>query len=283
MTASVAVVTIARGRHEHLAGQVAGLRRQTRSAEHYVVVSMGDPALADVVAAHAPAEWDVHHAGLPVRDGRLPLAAARNLGAATAIDAGAEHLVFLDVDCVPDRTLVERYAAVLTAQPGSGGPVVLCGGVAYESAPGPGPRRLRHHPARPALAPDRVEVVDDVTLFWSLSFAVSARDLTSLGGFDEAYVGYGAEDTDVGQRLRRAGGRLLFVGGAGAVHQYHPTQDPPVQHVADIVTNANTFADRWGWWPMQDWLERFRELGLADRGLDGRWVTTGRRVDPPVG
>ena len=157
-------------------------------------------------------------------------------------------------------------------------PRVACGDVAYEPPPTPGGRAgdrdgARHHPARLPVPADRVRVVDDVSLFWSLSFAVTARDFTLLGGFDEDYLGYGAEDTDFGQRLARSGGRLLFVGGAGAVHQYHPSPSPPVHHVADIVANANTFADKWGWWPMQTWLEQFRDLGLVRRGLDGRWET----------
>ncbi|WP_240917588.1 glycosyltransferase family 2 protein [Phycicoccus sp. HDW14] len=116
-------------------------------------------------------------------------------------------------------------------------------------------------------------MVDDVTLFWSLSFAVTADDVARIGGFDERYAGYGAEDTDVGQRLARAGGRLLFVGGAEAVHQFHPSPSPPVQHVTDIVANATTFADTWGWWPMEGWLEQFRELGLVHRTPDGHWHT----------
>ncbi len=44
------------------------------------------------------------------QDGRLPLAAARNAGARCAARAGAEVLVFLDVDCIPSAELVERYA-----------------------------------------------------------------------------------------------------------------------------------------------------------------------------
>ena len=71
-----------------------------------------------------------------------------------------------------------------------------------------------------------------------------------------------------------AGAELLFVGGAGAVHQYHPSPSPPVQHVADIVANANVFADKWGWWPMQSWLDQFHDRGLVRRGVDGRWEVT---------
>ena len=284
MTAPVAVVTILRGRHDHLAGQVRGLRRQTRSPDTYVVVAIDDPAAHDVARELAPAGWDVRTPLCRRREGRMPLSTARNLGAATAIDAGAEHLVFLDVDCIPNPTLVRRYGEILENAPDEGGPRVACGDVAYQLPPPPGGNRaltgdrVRHHPARPALPPDRVRVVDDVTLFWSLSFAVTARDFTLVGGFDEDYLGYGAEDTDFGQRLARSGGQLLFVGGAGAVHQYHPSPSPPVQHVRDIVANANVFADKWGWWPMQTWLEQLRDLGLARHGPDGRWEA----MDVPI-
>lgn len=275
MTAVLAVVTIVHGRHDHLLGQLDGLRRQTRTPDLYVVVAMDDPAVAALVDRHAPSGWDVQHRSVAAPDGRLPLAAARNLGMAAAVAAGAGHLVLLDVDCVPGPTLVERYAEVLSSAHASPGPVVVCGDVAYEAAPEDAPRPPAHHPARPELPAREVRVVDDVSLFWSLSFAVTARDATTLGGFDEAYVGYGAEDTDYGQRLRRAGGRLLFAGGAGSVHQYHPTQRPPVQHVADIVTNGAIFAQRWGWWPMEGWLEEFERRGLVHRDAAGGWTLTG--------
>ncbi|WP_377644849.1 glycosyltransferase family 2 protein [Oryzobacter terrae] len=278
-TRRVGVVTVVRGRHDHLAAQVRGLRRQTRGPDVYVVVAMDDPLVHDVVRAEADPDWDVRLPSVSCPDGLLPLAAARNLGAATATLAGVDDLVFLDVDCVPDPRLVERYAEVLAGAPVAAGPVVLCGGVAYEQPPpsGSGEDRgaPRHHPARPLLPATAVEPCEDVTLFWSLSFAVSVADFCAVGGFDERYVGYGAEDTDFGQRLVRSGGRLSLVGGAEAVHQYHDSADPPVDHLADIVRNANAFAEVWGWWPMETWLERFRALGLAERGPDGRWSVTG--------
>lgn len=277
----LAVVTIVRGRHSHLAGQVMGLRDQRRSPDTYVVVAVDDPAAHGLVRALAPVTWDLRTPTLGLVDGRMPLSAARNLGAATAVATGAEHLVFLDVDCVPHHGLVERYADVLRDTAGDPAPRVVCGDVAYEPPPASSidprgsARRPRHHPARPALPDDALEAVDDVTLFWSLSFAVTATDFERVGGFDEDYAGYGGEDTDFGQRLARAGGRLIFTGGARAVHQYHPTSNPPVQHVADVVANANLFATKWGWWPMLTWLEQFRAQGMVTRADDGRWSTTG--------
>ncbi len=84
-----------------------------------------------------------------------------------------------------------------------------------------------------------------------------------LGGFDEAFTGYGAEDTDFGFTARAAGVELLFLGRPGAFHQHHGVVDPPLQHLADIVRNARIFRRKWEMWPMQGWLGRFRDMGLV--------------------
>ena len=54
-------------------------------------------------------------------------------------------------------------------------------------------------------------------------------------------MGYGAEDTDFGQRLAAAGGTMLWAGGAAAYHQHHFTETPPRHHLLSIVRNANLF------------------------------------------
>jgi hypothetical protein len=94
-----------------------------------------------------------------------------------------------------------------------------------------------------------------------------------VGGFCEAYEGYGGEDTDFGQLARRAGVELCWVGGAWAFHQHHATATPPTQHLHDILRNAALFHRRWGWWPMIGWLNEFAAAGLAryDPGRD-RWT-----------
>jgi len=175
--------------------------------------------------------------------------------------------------------LVERYAAVLTSSPRAAA-VVACGEVRYlppvahpteNRAPGLA-GRAEPHPARAAPAPDTVLAGADVRLFWSLSFAVTTADWAVLGGFDEAYRGYGAEDTDFGQRLAAAGGELVWVGGAAAYHQHHDSEAPPVRHLHSIVRNANVFRDRWGWFPMEGWLAEFEARHLAELDVStGRW------------
>jgi GT2 family glycosyltransferase len=116
---------------------------------------------------------------------------------------------------------------------------------------------------------------DDLRLFWSLSFALSSAHWVELGGFDETYVGYGGEDTDFAMRLGRNGGRLYWLGGATAYHQYHDVEDPPRRHLADIVRNSNLFHARWGEFPMGGWLDAFAAEGLITlSGRPPRWALT---------
>ncbi|MEV7290368.1 galactosyltransferase-related protein [Streptomyces microflavus] len=270
-----AVITPAAGRHRHLTLQHLGLAAGSHVPDQYVVVAMDDPDLGAVLAGREPVATVVD---CPVNNGNLPLARARNLGAARAVERGAELLVFLDVDCVPGEQLLERYRQVaLDTQHRRS---LLCGTVSYLPPPGPYGYRLAElttlaepHPGRPAPATGELHRSEDYALFWSLSFAVTAETWHAVGGFCEEYEGYGGEDTDFGQRACAAGVPLTWVGGAPAFHQYHPVSDPPVAHLRDILRNAETFYRRWGWWPMTDWLQAFADRGLAHwNHSTGRWA-----------
>jgi N-acetylglucosaminyl-diphospho-decaprenol L-rhamnosyltransferase len=265
---SAAVVTVVHGRHEHLARQRASLAASTVPFEH-VVVPIDDP----VVAAAA---WS--SASLPTTPHGLPLAAARNHGAEIALDGGASALVFLDVDCLAGPGLVAAYAEAVADEPHT----VWSGPVTYLDPPPPAGYDLAAldaldspHPARPA-PPVGQRVHDaDPDLFWSLSFACSPDAWRRTGGFCEDYVGYGGEDTDFGRVVTDAGLDLGWLGAARAFHQWHPVSRPPVEHVTDIVRNAEVFRRRWGATPMLGWLEAFEERGLVSRDDGGRWVARG--------
>ena len=271
-----AVITPVSGRHGHLDMQRRGLGRSAVPAHSHVVVCMADRDAADVAAARpGPPVVPVH---VDVPDGRLPLARARNAGAATAIRSGAELLVFLDVDCIPGHELIGRYVDCARQDPG---PRLFCGPVTYLPPPPPAGYDLERlarltdpHPARPSPAGGETLPDGDPRLFWSLSFAVRPDVWQRIGGFCEEYVGYGAEDTDFGQRAAAAGVRLDWIGGADAYHQFHPTSDPPVQHVDDVIANARIFFRRWGWWPMTGWLTAFERLGLARYDAADGWCRT---------
>lgn len=260
----VAVITLVAGRHDHLRLQRQALTAGTVRPDLHIVVSMNDRSVRQVLDDAAPSAEVVE---LSCARDRLPLAKARNVGARHALRAGAGLLVFLDVDCAPGPRLVQRYSELAA---GAGGQELLCGPVAYlPPAAGSGydleslAELGRPHPARPVPPESGVLADGDHTLFWSLSFSVRAGLWQQLGGFCEEYAGYGGEDTDFGQIAASHGVPLIWVGGAWAYHQYHPTSDPPRQHAADIVRNAAVFYRRWGWWPMSGWLEAFEREGLA--------------------
>jgi N-acetylglucosaminyl-diphospho-decaprenol L-rhamnosyltransferase len=239
------------------------------------------------VGEDAPPALDVDHTlHVPPGPHGLRLAAARNAGADRAVRAGAELVIFLDADCVPGPELVDRYTRAAAANDDA----VLCGPVTYlepgvdvsdsaqlVSATNP-------HPARPAPVPGQVVAASPAQypLFWSLSFALTARAWTGLPRFDEGYEGYGGEDTDFAFALRDAGTPLAWVGGAHAYHQHHPTTSPPWQHLDDILRNGRRFADRWGQWPMTGWLEAFEREGAVRRNGDD-WVRTSPGMTGPVG
>ena len=265
-----ALITPVHGRHRHLRAQQEAITRLDPAPSVRVVVAMDDPDVPEIVRGQATV--------VPVPGDRrgLPLAAARNAGAAAALAAGAELLVFLDVDCLPGRELLDHYANAAR----SGPPALLCGPVAYLPPPPPGgydPERLSaypFHPARPAPPPGALVTGGDHRLFWSLSFAITADSWVRVGGFCPDYAGYGGEDTDFALLAQRAGLGLTWVGGAAAYHQWHPGGSPAA-HRADILRNGALFADRWGWWPMGGWLDELAALGLARRTPDGGWAATG--------
>ncbi|WP_110240053.1 glycosyltransferase family 2 protein [Nocardioides gilvus] len=283
MTARTAVVTIAHGRHDHLARQQQALAACAGPAPDYVVVAMDDPWVATWVPTSGPVPTVL---SVPSHRDGLPLAQARNAGARAALERGADILVFLDVDCLPGRGLVRGYTTAVREEPG----VVWSGPVTYlprsataptpGSEPAPGALDLTDlarwddpHPARPAPGPGERTRGGDPNLFWSLSFALSPQMWQATGGFCEEYVGYGGEDTDFARLVVTAGADLGWTGDARAYHQYHQTESPPVRHLEAILRNGRTFADRWGTWPMLGWLEEFERAGLVRRNEDG-WEPT---------
>lgn len=251
---TVAVVTVVAGRHEHLRVQRNHLAACGPAL--HVVVAVGDPGADRVLAASAVPTRAVH---LDRHPAGLPIAAARNAGAAAAVAAGASTLVFLDVDCIPAADLLERYDAAVTARPDA----VACGPVTYLPPAPPGgwnaaalAAARAPHPARPDPPPGETAVLAP-KLFWSLSFALSAPLWRASGGFYEGYVGYGGEDTDFAASLAAAGTAIVMLGGADSFHQHHPVSHPPVEHLDDIVRNAGIYVRRHGELPMRGWLDSF--------------------------
>ncbi|PZP45477.1 MAG: glycosyl transferase [Azospirillum brasilense] len=261
----VSVLTLAKGRRTHLRNLLEGLARGTRLPEECILVDM------DMDAAPAPlppVPFPLRHLHHPSRG--LPLAEARNRAARAA---SQPVLVFLDVDCIPAAGLVEVLVHDALAHD-----ALICCEIRYlpaDASPGDSgweengllARGLRHtvrHFPEGGIRPE-----PNTGLFWSLCFAVRRDTFLRLGGFDEAYAGYGAEDTDFAFRAREAGVGLLFTASTLAFHQHHTVYDPPLQHFGDILRNASLFRERHGFWPMDGWLADFARLGLIEPPGEG--------------
>ena len=271
---SIAVVTVCTpGRAEHLRSQRRAMAAHLPGARH-VVVLPERPGSADLAGELAAEGVEVVE--LPAGPD-LPIARSRNVGGDRAAELGVDTIVFLDVDCMPGPDLGRRYAELPDGAVGLG-PVTYL----PESVGAPDPAELPGltdpHPARrfPERGTRELEP-DEFGLFWSLSFAMRpalwTRLRTDFGGFDEAFTGYGAEDTDFGRRLLYRRVPVLLVAGAHAYHRWHPVSDPPVDHLDDLLRNGAHYAERWGEWPAPGWFEKFEQMGLVRRRGDG-WEAT---------
>ncbi len=260
-----------RGRADRLRNLMRGLARQSTRPRELVIAWMQPEPAPDLPDPGCP----VRH--LPVPGEPMPLAAARNRAAEAA---SGDLLIFLDVDCIPGAGLVAAYAGAAARVDG-----LFLGEVLY-LPPGAVPRdeagldRLgRIHPARPPIPAAGLRPEPDSGQLWGLSFALPARAWGAVGGMDEAYAGYGGEETDLAARLTRSGLPTYWVAGARAYHQHHPVHVPPLQHFAPILANAARFRARHGRWCMTYWLGQFRDAGLIAWEDDDEAI---RLVRPPT-
>lgn len=255
---SVSVCTLARGRAGHLANLVTGLTRsRTAPGELVIAVLQDEP-------------YDLPETDFPVRQEVLgsegiPLALGRNTAARAA---SGTLLVFLDVDCIAHPGLIDDYVSAARRLPG-----VLMGEVGYlpKGATRNGvdharfERLAQTHADRPGPPDEAFSQAHDYRCFWSLNFAIAARDFERAGGFDESFVGYGGEDTDFGRSLVEAGIELWWLRGAKAYHQHHGHHMPPVHHLESVLANAERFREKWGHHTMEHWLRAFTLMGLIER------------------
>lgn len=268
---SVSVVTLAKGRADHLVNVVHGLSRQSQPPVELIVAVMQDELY---VLPEAP--FPIRQ--MQVTGEALPLAAARN---AAAQAASGDVLVFLDMDCIPTPELVADYArfagevdALLMGEvmylPGG----ATAGDWSYDGFAAVAEK----HSDRRGPPAEGWEACSDYRCFWSLNFAMRRATFLGVGGFDERYAGYGGEDTDFGKTLDQAGVPIAWIKGGLAYHQYHPHHMPPVHHVDSVVRNAQLFEAKWGYRTMGHWLHAFRLMGLID-DAPGRPIRILRRPD----
>lgn len=276
-----ALVTVVHGQHDELMSHVGGMAVGSRVPDVHVVIGMGD---ADVSRGRLPITSDrwrtITRAAQTVDPARLPFATARNLGAATAMEAGADVLIFLSVQCIPGARLVERYAEhALGDGARHRAPVLWCGQL--RSLPPPPPvigypvYRLDSQAVdvESLLPVDHLAVEHPVQGFSGDSFAITAEDFRATGGFFPQFRGQEGIDVDFAHAVSAAGGTVVRVGGVPAFRQFRPHTDHEELDVRRLVRNANLFAERWGRGLPIEELDRLLAAGLARRDESGgRWI-----------
>jgi glycosyltransferase involved in cell wall biosynthesis len=184
MALDVSVQICTYNRAPHVAACLDALSRQTYPAARFEVVLVDDGS-DEPLAAHV----DATRYPFSLRLLRVPhggLARARNAGIRAA---AGEIVLLMDDDTIADQRLVEEHRRSHEQHPHS----VVLGWVNHVD------------PDRPSLRRQRRLADFSTSFFWTSNVSVRRDDLVAAGLFDEAFIEYGWEDVDLGERLRDLG------------------------------------------------------------------------------
>ncbi|MFP4422371.1 MAG: glycosyltransferase family 2 protein [Desulfococcaceae bacterium] len=228
----ISVIVATYNRPDALRRVLEGLSAQRQPPSEVIVADDGSGPKTGAVISQASrnADFPVRHVWQADRGFRV--ARIRNRAVAAA---SGDYLVFLDGDCIPDGWFVFDHAAL--ALPGTffQGTRVLVGRRRAEDfgakdAPPAGSRvRLllsgglgnRHHLLRfsgfPARRSRRLSGIR------SCNLGMFRNDLATVNGFNEAFEGWGREDSELAVRLFRFGlWRRAHPFRAVCFHLWHP-------------------------------------------------------------
>ena len=222
------IVTIVKGRRKQLANLLDSIKRSTILPYDIQVVCMDD---LDGIETIDGLNVSIHLMNDPHT---LPLAAARNMGiTATKTD----NVIFIDVDCLVSPTL---FASLLMALQADN--IIAAYPLYLSMVPDTGNYSALKPQAVPHPSREQIPFGQPVEhlLFWSLIFAIQKQTFEKVGGFDESFIGYGAEDTDFAMMFHKAGVKQIFVRDY-VLHQYHDKYDPPLNYFDSIIENATRY------------------------------------------
>jgi GT2 family glycosyltransferase len=202
----VSVVVPTRGRAAYLEVTLDSLLEQRGGIPNEILVvdDGGGGATADVVRARPSVRYVAHGE-------RRGLNAARNTGLR---EAGAALIAFVDDDVQAPPGWLEALVEGAARHPEAeafGGPIRA----RFE---GRTPRSCgREDP--PITTLDLGAVDREVDFVWGANFAVRRAAVERIGPFDESIVAPHGDEEDWLERLRGAGGRVVYLAGAGLDHR----------------------------------------------------------------
>jgi GT2 family glycosyltransferase len=181
------------------------LAQRTGIAHELIVVDDGDAgATAQIVRARPQVRYVSH-------GGRRGLNAARNTGLR---EAGADLIAFVDDDVLVPPGWLDALAEGAARRPEAdafGGPIRA----RFE---GRAPRGCgREEP--PITTLDLGDRDREADFVWGANFAVRRAAVERIGPFDEGIVQPHGDEEEWLERLRAAGGRIVYLAGAGLDHR----------------------------------------------------------------
>lgn len=246
----ISVITIVKNRIPQFYSLLKSLEASERKPKELVVVWMTSPSNHSLVQSEY---FPIKHRF--ATSDTLPIAKARNKGAAAC---SASTLLFLDVDCIIHPQLLSQIGSKICRGTTLGSVITELKAIPeyasyHEVSRLPESRKVRHN-----------GVNHQQQGFQSSLFAVCREDFDYVEGFDESYSGFGIGDIDFSTRCNRAciTHRLLPV---TTYKQYRNCRTCPLNHLLDIVCNANLYKKKWGYYPKTEWLSTFMARGFVSK------------------
>lgn len=225
-TPRVAILTTAHKQHTELLHQVEGIALGSMAPALHVLVAMADKTLGKSQLPVTSDRWEtiVRTARTDTRR-PLPVGAARNLAAATAMEEGCDVLVFLDAHLIPGPRLLE-VAVQRATSARHVAPVLWCAEVRRLAASvGPGQpvhgleTRTDRRVNPPLLPVDYEGVVAKPAAVTPGVPVITAEGFAATTGFPIGDQDAGDIDAAFARVVQAAGGTLVRFGGGPAYEQ----------------------------------------------------------------
>lgn len=262
MNSEFSIVTIVKQRTEQLSNLISSLEHSTQLPKEMVIVWMTSPSDKSLLSSD---HFSIKHCF--ATSDELPIAQARHRGFESCT---TDKCIYLDVDCICPQDLLMALVSAL-----SKGTVVTANVCPLQSmVEDIDETSVQQLTAPPVVTAEKVPFIH----FDDTIFGITRHDYEQLGGFDLDYQGFGLGDQDFAMRCSQLGLFLLNIG-RHVFKQFHVHFEPPLNHLCDLVANAETFKQKWGAYPHYAYFADFIELGLINADYVQNGMRATRLVD----